>query len=247
MIAIIGVLICLALAFACDANYNRAYYPKQIDPALSTLVPFYIVLGYIFAALGGSFMFTSLKSKQGRISTLMIPALASEKLISRMGIYVVIFPVFYILAVCIAEFARCSYILTTDPVLPVTPVYAIFSNPEALAYFTPSKYPFLVPCLIITGVFTVQSFFILGSILWPKLSYPKTFAMLFILFFTYSISVYLVGENLSRGLTYPRGPMKIVNEYIPYIILAFEFIVIIFNWTMAWWRLKETDVITTKR
>ena len=246
--AVVGILICVALSVSNDLNYERIYshYSPNLDPAIPYLVPAYIIIGYIFAALGVSFMFSELKSKQGRIRTLMIPANSSEKLISRMFVYVVIYTVFFILAICIAEFVRDIYLMTKPTVAPVTPLYTIFGNKAALTYLTNDKYPFLLPCILFVGAFAAQSFFVLGSTFWYKYTAVKTFALFFGLFFIYAVSVFTLGSYLSKGKTYTNLDYFMSN-YFGYLFLCFEIIVCLFNWGMAWWRLRETDVITTKR
>ncbi len=245
--AVIGILICVALSVSSDTNYGKTYFLKNynIDPAIQYLLPIYIVLGYVFAALGASFMFSNLKSKQGRINTLMLPALASEKLVSRMILFVVIYPLFFIAAVSFAEFVRYVFMLFRYHVAPVTPLYAIFNNPELLEYCLPKKYPHLIPCMLFVGAFAVQSFFVLGSVMWPKYSSTKTFGVFFALFFFYVVSSASIGGHIASSRIYHSKTF--IEEYFPYILLALEIIVCLFNWAMAWWRLRETDVITTKR
>ncbi|MDE7452543.1 MAG: hypothetical protein K2M52_04345, partial [Paramuribaculum sp.] len=246
--AIVGILICVAISIASDVSYKREYsmYGPDLDPAIPYLVPTYIIIGYIFAALGASFMFSELKSKQGRIRTLMVPANSSEKLISRMLVYVVLYTAFYVLAICIAEFFRDIYLMAKMTVAPVTPLYTIFGNEAAINFLTTDKYPILLPCILFVGVFAIQSFFVLGSTLWYKYSSVKTFALFFALFFFYTISVFMLGSSLSEGKTY-NNLDHFMSNYFGYVFLCFEIIVCLFNWCMAWWRLRETDVITTKR
>ncbi|MDE6652495.1 MAG: hypothetical protein K2K08_08865 [Paramuribaculum sp.] len=246
--AIVGILICVAISIASDVSYERAYsmYRPDLDPAIPFLVPTYIIIGYIFAALGASFMFSELKSKQGRIRTLMIPANSSEKLISRMLVYVVLYTVFYVVAICIAELFRDIYLMTKITVAPVTPLYTIFGNEAAINFLTTDKYPVLLPCILFAGVFAVQSFFALGSTLWYKYTAVKTFALFFALFLFYVISVFTLGSTLSEGKTYIHLD-HFMSNYFGYVFFCFEIIVCLFNWCMAWWRLRETDVITTKR
>ncbi|MDE6265551.1 MAG: hypothetical protein K2M11_10475 [Paramuribaculum sp.] len=244
--ALTGILICVALSIATDVNYmNNIHKFHELDPAISYLLPIYIVLGYVFAALGASFMFSGLKSKQGRINALMIPALSSEKLVSRMILFVVIYPVFFLVALLFAEFIRYLFMYFKPHEAPVTPLYMVFSNSALLSYCTPVKYPHLIPCMLFVGAFAVQSFFVLGSVMWPKYSALKTFGVFFTLFFLYLISSVTIGEHLSSGRIYQEKPF--IERNFPYILLIIEIIVCLFNWTMAWWRLKETDVITTKR
>lgn len=248
-VSIIGILICISLSVVNREYYRMTVYDGPhpgLDPAIPYLVPTYIIIGYIFAALGASFMFSELKSKQGRIRTLMIPANSSEKLISRMFVYVVIYTVFFVLAVCLAEFIRYAYLMTQSPMAPVTPLYAVWGNKAAISYLTPYRYPHLIPLLLFVGVYAIQSFFALGSTLWYKYSSVKTFALFFALFFIYAVSVYTLGSSLSKGKTYTNLE-HFMSNYFGYLFLCFEIIVCLFNWGMAWWRLRETDVITTKR
>ena len=243
---ILGILVFLACAYSLKADYNISTpdYPN-LDRAMLRLVPMYIVTGYILGVLGCSNIFSTLKNKQGRINLLMIPANASEKLISRVVLYMIVFPVAFIVLVGVAESLRCLMVSCMEHVIEPMPLYVGVFKPEIRDIILPKWHPFGIVTLISGGFFAAESLFILGSVIWHKTSALKTFVVFSALAICYIASAVWLADKLTQGLTYIRQSW--LEEHCAEFFICLEIAAIVFNLAMAWLRLREQDVITTRR
>lgn len=238
-------LFCL-LVFNYTASY---YYNNNVDPAIDFMVIWYSIALFVFGSVGASMMFSDLRTRQGRIHALMMPANSSEKIISRGIIFIILLPVVMYLCMFIAESLRCVFesviIGDHENAAPVTPLYAIFWHPEIMKNFINNSHPVLYASMWIAGYFLVLSFFVLGSVIWPKASFIKSFVI-----FT-GLTVFFIG--VTAWCAYTLGNDKYfdnrswLQQNIIYVLFWLECAACLYNWTMAWLRLRETDVITTKR
>lgn len=242
--SIFGILTLLAIFAMLKTNYNYpvSYSGVTYDRALMML-PTYIILGYIFSALACSIAFMTLKSKQGRIHTLMVPANASEKLLARIIIFMIAFPVMYILLLCCADSVRCLIVSCTNHVVEPMPVYVALFNPQ-IRHIILTNDPIAIRMAVL-GFFALQSFFLLGSVIWPRLSSLKTFAV-----FT-AIGLFYAGTAVWLSVILSKNRMTYIssgyNGHEIAILTTIGIAAILFNLAMTWMRLRETDVITTKR
>lgn len=243
---VVGVLL-LDIIFTILGNSYHYKMPEQTDPALTELLWSYSWLFLIFGCLAASLMFTDLRNKQGRINALMRPANVAEKFLSRWLIYVVAYIVFFAAVVFIAEsiryiIVRCSF---ESPV--VTPLYTAIADGSLFHTLRPRRFdPANLFAILALGYLAIQSFFVLGSAVWPRNSFIKTFAVGFLLTIIYFWSGLAVAENY---MIY--GQTTVGDTFIENHAVALTYIIIIcailINWTLACLRLGETDVITTKR
>lgn len=247
--SVFGVLLLIALFSILDTNYmvvRKHGTAVGFDPALQGLEMSYIIAAFILGALGCASSFAILQKKQGRINLLMIPANASEKLASRVIIFVILFPVMYLLLVCAAESIRCLIVSCTEHVVEPMPLYVALFKPEVSKFLIPSFKHGLIVMMVTMGFFMVMSFFVLGSTIWPKASAIKTFAVFAALTFFYIGTAAWLTSTLSKGFTYYSQSSWLERNCVE-VSIAAEVIAILFNLAMAWMRLRETDVITTRR
>ena len=100
MLMLVGILT-IAFVFV-NANINAQYYESDFSAARMTIYVIFVLTGSIFSSIS----FSDLKTKLGRTSSLMLPALASEKYFARFIITVPFFIVAFFIAVIIADFLR---------------------------------------------------------------------------------------------------------------------------------------------
>lgn len=116
-----------------------------------------------------SFAFKEYKSKAGRISAMMLPVKKSEKFLGIFTIYVVTFNIYILLIFLLFNLILCG-IKGIDLFLMIKDV-KFESMAVVIAYCIP---------IIIGGIGYVMihssAVYFLGSSIWPKLSYLKTFA-----------------------------------------------------------------------
>lgn len=243
------IIILIAWLVSLQTGYFKPNYygvPEGTDPAWRNLFPLYSLEVLVAACIWAAYMFKELGTRQGRIHTLMVPANASEKLFSRALVYVVALPAFSLLFVFVTEFFRCQIINACHPQIAAIPLYTL-TPVKALEYFgitLREGHEAVGMALYVMFFFVIQSFFVLGSLLWPKASFVKTFVVFFALTVLYFVIIYYVGETFLSGR---RIDVPWLESHIRQILLFLECAACAFNWVMAWMRLRETDVITTLR
>lgn len=252
---VVGVLIFLALTISYNLSYSYSFYnanPYRAldhDPALPTLIPLYVVLLFCFGAISASLMWTSMKSKIGRINTLMTPASYLEKFLVKFVVFIVLFLGIYIAGVFIAESIRYLILHTLYPEAIVTAVYMIgtYSHEVINNVMDPWDEKSIVAFTIL-GYFALVSLFTLGSVIWTRNSFVKTFACFGALYLSYFLIAMLTTVTIASGYlaTEPQLLIFMRVHHVLLIIIGLSLICAI-NWTLAYFRLKETDVVNVKR
>ena len=241
------VLIVVACIYAFSNDYSYRSYTGLGDPGTTNMIGTYLVMLFIFGGLSASIMFSDLGNKEGRIRMLMRPGLAIEKFISRWLIYVVIFIAVFIISVCVADSVRCLVLKIRFPESHcIIPVYANIT-PEIIRNILPFHGHIFKALIFGLGIYLgYQSFFVLGATIWPRMSFPKTFAVFTGLTFAYIGIIASVAEICSHGMYFSSKPAFLAHNW--YLILScLIYGAILLNYVLAWRRVGETEVITTKR
>lgn len=247
---VVGILIAVSL-FMTYNNASHSYWRGTYDGMLSYLLPLYVILLFLYGALSASIMWTEMKNKVGRTAALMNPASYLEKYLVKFTIYVLLFLVVYAAAVFIAETVRYLAVSVFVPEGKVKPVplyligkYDSETIKEILGSFTENS----VILYCIFGFFALQSLFVLGSIIWTRNSYIKSFACFGGIALVYLLTAMWTIESVDGGRWVETPPLFawIEAHKTLCIIVLFGFVTVL-NWTLAWFRLRETDVISVKR
>lgn len=95
---------------------------------------------------------------------------------------------------------------------------------------------------ILSGFLLTQSFYLLGSIVWRKHCFVKTFLVVGIIFMTYAIAGTLAWESME----FEKGTSMMMQKdslfrYTPAIVLSW--LMIIGNYVLTYIRFKEADII----
>lgn len=133
-----------------------------------------VLSGYVYA----STMFSDMTRKESRIATLMLPASSFDKFITR---WIAVVPVLFGILVAGFYLGDIARVVVNNIVTdPVNGSYAHIMNPWNVLLINKA-----MPCswlfYILSIYFFYQSLFILGAILWPKRSFLKTIAAIWIL------------------------------------------------------------------
>ena len=222
----------------------RGSYKSSEDPAWSFLLVAFIWGLWVFGCLSASFTMEKMKTKTNRTSTLMTPATPFEKFFSRWFVFTVVFLVVFLITYKLADYTRVIVYSLTYPekdfIAPVDLSHLIGKGKD---YYTLCRTG-LEFGAVIAGYFFVQSLFILGSTIWPKNSFLKTFASGTIIVIVY----FLVGALMTKILlnnnlyySFPRREISDENMMI-LLIVACTFIAL-FNWILAYFRFKESEII----
>lgn len=222
----------------------RGSYKSSEDPAWSFLLVAFIWGLWVFGCLSASFTMEKMKTKTSRTSTLMTPATPSEKFFSRWFVFTVVFLVVFLITYKLADYTRVIVYSLTYPekdfIAPVDLSHLIGKGKD---YYTLCRTG-LEFGAVIAGYFFVQSLFILGSTIWPKNSFLKTFASGTIIVIVY----FLVGALMSKilldnKLHYSFPGSEISNENMMILLIVACTFFTLFNWILAYFRFKESEII----
>lgn len=178
----------------------------------------------------GSSSFNDLNDKNKLTAMLMTPVSALEQFIVRWIVYVPVYVVWTLLCVMFADiFKYVSYNFIFNGKVTMLPWADFFSGDFMYLYFR----------LLLFIV--LQSFFMLGAVVWRKNKFFKTFYMMVALFILYSIPVAMVFDSYETGC---GSFFSIVGNDLGYIPLQLLlWITVIVNYTVTVMRLKESEII----
>lgn len=201
----------------------------------------------LFASMAGSMMYSSVASRRQRLVTLQIPATQLEKFLTWWIICVPVFIICSFAAFYLAEILRVLWIKMFSAygsqahIMPLKYMFAMQStDPVSHASFTNTD-------LFLTGltygfVLLTNALFSLGSIVFHKMSYLKTFITLFIWTIVCGILInvgYIVlfhADPVTSAIDTNKLSATIWSAAIQLAICAY------FYW-LGYRRYKETNVI----
>lgn len=251
------IIILVILALLLSSNYIFNYeYPeltsyKMGDPALSTGVNLYSTSFIILGCISASLMWSEMHNKNGRLTLLMNPSSTLEKGLVKFMIYIIFFIIAFIIAVIIAESVRYLVYHTVYPQSDVLPLYLTsrltMEQQDYIWDIFGNKMNHPVWFFIFL-FFTIQSFFVLGASIWFSRSFIKSLLVFGSLTLFFYFSTGITFELIIRGKI---GSMPGLfswlaqHKFTGFYVLAI--LVCIINWTLAFFRMRETEIITTKR
>lgn len=240
----------MAIAFVWN-GYFQYNNPKWLltrgvtaDPAWTFVLIIFLWAIIIMGLLSASFIMERMKSKTNRIAMLMTPATMFEKFFSRWLVFTFGFLIVFLIAFKLADWTRVLVYMVSYPelkdIIAATPLSHLLGNSNE--YWT----AFQTCEGFILGVsvyFFAQSIFILGSAIWPKNAFVKTFSAIVVIGIVYV----LVGATLTKIVYETRGihgvNHSISDEMMMNLSIVFFFVLSIFNWVVAYFRFKESEII----
>ncbi|KAB4204560.1 hypothetical protein GAQ04_14465, partial [Bacteroides uniformis] len=96
--------------------------------------------------------------------------------------------------------------------------------------------------IFLSCYFFLQSFFLLGSTVWPKNALIKTFAAGVCIFVSYILIAVLCLETILPNnffMTEPYINREASSDWLIFITSFFA----LFNWVLAYFRFKESEII----
>ncbi len=185
----------------------------------------------LFLTIKGSQTFSNLSDKKHRISALMIPASMSEKFVMRMFVYLGCGTLLSLLGVFIGfligqfSFGGGSFML------------------EQCDDFLSKEYgPYIVA---IIGLFMLfqNALFSLGSALWPKLSWVKTWIVLTVIQWIFGLLMVVVSMLHIDWLAFNEFMQNQKPESLFWCGIIVEIILIAACWICAWLRFRSTQIV----
>ena len=200
----------------------------------------------VFGCLSASFTMERMKSKTGRLSVLMTPATSFEKYFSRWLVFTVVFLIVFLITYKLADYTRfiiysLAYPEEKDFIIPVDLSHLVG---ERKTYYTLCRTGLQFGALL-SAYFFVQSLFVLGSSIWPKNSFLKTFASGTVIAIVYFLlAVFMSKMFLENGNYYSENVFTGMSEDTAMsIMIVVGIFFTLMNWTLAYLRFKESEIV----
>ena len=222
----------------------RTEYEGTEDPTWVFLLVIFIWGLWVFGCLSASFTMEKMKTKINRISTLMIPATPFEKFFLRWFVFTVIFLVVFLITYKLADYTRVIVYSLAYPEKD-------FISPVDLSHVVGNRDEYYTLCrtglqfgAVMAMYFFVQSLFVLGSTIWPKNSFLKTFASGTIIGIVYFLIGTLITKMLLDNELHNSSPGSVIsNENMMVLLIVVCTFFALFNWILAYFRFKESEII----
>ena len=241
IITVFGLLVVFGaiISDSCYQHYMEALkmgiVRNEIDPAIDGLMPLFVFGLFIGCALSASFIMEPMSSKTGRIYALMLPATSFEKYFVRWFIYTIGYLVVYYLLFLLVDVMRVCVFSVIYPEIDII----TFLNPyaEIVALRDDAPLGFIVSLYLL-----LQSIFVLGSSLWPKYAFLKTFTAYTILGMAFSAFFASIMNLFDRpGNSYIMPELS--DDTLFLIATCGVMMVTLFFWWLAYKRFKEMEVV----
>ena len=139
---------------------------------------FYMMM---FAFVGASVAFSDMKTKEERLYSLMVPASAFSKYLVKWLLSVPVLFGVLVLAFYIGDITRILTFLMTADNPHNYPDYLHITNPWKIYSMFDITRPALILTVLLSAYFLAQAPYFFGAILWPKNSFIKTFAAMWVI------------------------------------------------------------------
>ena len=241
IITVFGLLVVFSaiISDSCYKHYMEALkigiVRNEIDPAIDGLMPLFVFGLFIGCALSASFIMEPMSSKTGRIYALMLPATSFEKYFVRWFIYTIGYLVVYYLLFLLVDVMRVCVFSVVYPEIDII----TFINPYAEIVALRDEVPL---GFVVSLYLLLQSIFVLGSSLWPKYAFLKTFTAYTILGMAFSAFFAGLMNLFDRpGNSYI---MPVLSEDTLFLIATCGVMMVtLFFWWLAYKRFKEMEVV----
>lgn len=189
-----------------------------------------LVIASILLTVFGSLTFSNLANKRARISAFMIPASRFEKFALRALVYFFFGLITIIVGIIIgAIIAQISFKAFPD----ISPTLRFFDE----------DFAWLLTGILFLGFLLGNAIYTLGSSLWPKLSWIKTWILLNVVEWIFGILL-MIGLFSDQNLAYQLGLWLDENGSVPfYIFISVEALLIVACWVGAWFRYRSTQIV----
>lgn len=241
IITVFGLLVVFGaiISDSCYQHYMEALkigiVRSEIDPAIDGLMPLFVFGLFIGCALSASFIMEPMSSKTSRIYALMLPATSFEKYFVRWFIYTIGYLVVYYFLFLLVDVMRVCVFSVVYPEIDII----TFLNPYAEIVALRDEVPL---GFVVSLYLLLQSIFVLGSSLWPKYAFLKTFTAYTILGMAFSAFFAGIMNLFNRpGNSYIM--LELSDDTLFLIATCGVMMVTLFFWWLAYKRFKEMEVV----
>lgn len=235
----VSVLICIAAIndinsfISSNPQLSESLMENVLDTKRNTygtnLMALCMIIAAILLTVFGSLTFSTLSNKRERISSFMFPASRCEKFTLRALVYFVFGTITIIAGIMLAALiAHLSF--------------KAYSDLSWVSDFLDEDFAWSAVWIMILAVVFGNALYTLGSSLWPRLSWIKTWILLNIVEWVFGILL-MVGVFSDQNWAYQIGKYLVDNEILPYVIIVTECILIAACWIGAWMRFRSTQIV----
>lgn len=230
---LLGAALLLVVMLTCGAFLGFQASEDIAEDQMELASEWIRLVSAAVACIAASMMFGSYNSR-GCATALTLPASALEVFLSR---WVVAVPILFLLCLLCAmagEAVRVSVgAMVGEETMLRVPFADIVRGDNTSRSFIGSLSPLKIMAL--------QSFFLLGSIVWRGRAFAKTVGALFGL----GLLLYLVSAGVSVAFLYVRArlPFSFFFSPLSYVPGWVVYAVMLFNYILAFMRLREAETI----
>ncbi len=228
-----GAFVTLVMMLIAVINGLSTMHKSDPDFGISTEIGFMLVVFGVTGCLIASLAFRQMWDNKSATGVLMTPATAFEQCLVR---WIFVVPGFVVWSLVSAMFADMVKYLTANYVfgreLSMIPWLRLSGIGEA---------EYLINSYTILLIFLVtQSFYFLGSVVWRKHNFVKTFLVVGLLFMAYFCVSAIITDIYANSGYISMGKRDYLL-YAPFQILLW--LTVIINYTLTVMRLRESDII----
>ena len=222
-----------------------------IHDTLDNYIPHKVVFGmFSFAIIiVASLAFRKLTTKTGRAEMFTSPSSMPEKFLVNTLVYVIGYIVAFFICTQLADLTRIAVLWFFKDESFTVPGPISFMNliPDTVTGIgcIDEVARWMKPNMIVSLVFSA-GLYLLGSVMWPRLSLLKTFAATYAVEFVIGI-IGIIGISLGKGRLQPMAywlmdhmQQVMTGMTILYVLLA------VVVWCLAWYLFKRKDVVSLK-
>ena len=229
---------------------NAISFDDAVSDAMSeTMVPQKVVYGILGFSIMivASMAFRKLTSKTGRIDMMTSPSSTLEKFLVNGVVYILGFFVSFLILAQLADLTRIA-VMHIFGFQGFIPGVINFTNLGSDFIFGLGSSLFNGPMAVTyawCSLLATSGIYLLGSVMWPRLSLLKTFAAIYAVEFVLGvlgvIFIFAFSDMESVGM----WVIEHRDGFMP-LMMTFMVIQLILGWGLAWYLFKHKDVISLK-
>ena len=211
------------------------------------------ILSFVMT-VSASLSFKGLTTKTGRTSMFTSPSSTLEKFLTNILIYIVGLLVVYLACAQLADLTRIAilWFFKSDRFVVPGPINYLNSFSDSITYYQ-EHYPIsgglfdYFAWITFFGLLTNAGLYLLGSILWPRLSFLKTFGAVYV----FEIVLLLIAVIVFTLIGDPMAAFSWFADFISQGKLTVTMFILtigqaILYYGLAWYLFKRKDIVSLK-
>ena len=214
----------------------------------------FMILSFVVCAMS-SMAFRGLTTKQGRTSLLMSPSSSLEKYLVNVLIYVVATLIVFFACAQLADLTRIAVLKPFEDKDFVVPGPINFLNCFSFAGgfsfagddVKTTDTAYWMSMAMIIGTIANAAIYVLGSVVWPRLSFLKTFVAVFAVQSAIMIIVMVVINVCSEPQVFGRWFSQFIKDGSFFqLSCVISTVLTIVSFALSWYLFKRKDVVSLK-